>query len=92
MKFARDSATLEKTERRQNTGSETRISHLQVNRIWRNSSMADERKQEKQNPQTPDQEKEQKRRPGGEQEYQGGQPGQKRNNTDQEREAERKRA
>lgn len=54
--------------------------------------MADERKQEKQNPQTPDQDKEQKRRPGSEQEYQGGKPGQKRDNPDQEREGERKRA
>jgi hypothetical protein len=54
--------------------------------------MADEKNQDKNNPQTPDQDQEQKRRPGSEQEYQGGQSGQKRDNTDQEKEGERKRA
>ena len=56
--------------------------------------MADDKNQGKQNPQTPDQGQEQKRRaPGSEQEYQGGQSDNRQdNNNDGEQEPERKRA
>jgi hypothetical protein len=56
-------------------------------------SMADDKNQGKQDPQTPDQEQEQKRRaPGSEQEHQGGQSDKRQDKRDDEQEPERKRA
>jgi hypothetical protein len=55
--------------------------------------MADDKNQGKQNPQSPDQEQEQKRRAPGSEQYQGGQPDKRGdNNADREQEPERKRA